>query len=97
MEFCPKCGKLLTPSTISDGTLALMCRLCSYTMPIPSSERSYTWTERIDLSKRRGATIVEVPPTVKKQRKEERELAQEYYEVFLESFREEGGEEEGGD
>ncbi|RLF09674.1 MAG: DNA-directed RNA polymerase subunit M [Thermoprotei archaeon] len=94
MEFCPKCGKLLVPAASKDGEVVLACRVCGYTKPISKSQKGYVWTEKIDDSKRRRTAVIEGSPTLEKQRKEERELAQEYYEIFLESFNE-AAEEEG--
>lgn len=93
MEFCPKCGKLLVPSS-EKGELT--CRVCGYSKPL-SRSKGYTWTERIDDSKRRGTAVVEEMPALEKQRREERELAREYYEIFLESFTEAVEEGEGGE
>ncbi len=94
MEFCPKCGKLLVPSS-DKGEVILTCRVCGYSKPL-SRSKGYTWTEKIDDSKRRGTAVVEELPALEKQRKEERELAREYYEIFLETFSE-AVEEEGGE
>ncbi|RLF08694.1 MAG: DNA-directed RNA polymerase subunit M [Thermoprotei archaeon] len=94
MEFCPKCGKLLVPAVGKKGEVVLACKVCGYTKSTGKAQKGYVWTERIDDSKRRRAVVVEASPTLEKHRREERELAQEYYEIFLESFNE--AVEEGG-
>jgi len=88
MEFCPKCGKLLVPGQGKRNKVVLVCKVCGYAKAIGKSQKDYVWSERIDDSKRRRAVVVEASPTLERHRKEERELAQEYYEIFLESFSE---------
>jgi DNA-directed RNA polymerase subunit M/transcription elongation factor TFIIS len=96
MEFCSKCGKLLTPSPSKEGGVLLTCKACGYVKAVKEPCGGYVWTERIEGSRRRRAVVVEGSPILEKRRKEEHELAQEYYEVFLESYSEaaEEGEEE---
>ncbi|MCX8205141.1 MAG: DNA-directed RNA polymerase subunit M [Candidatus Nezhaarchaeota archaeon] len=89
MEFCPNCGKLLTPSSGKEEVV-LACKVCGYAKPIDRAQRKYVWTERVNSAKRRKAVVVVTSPALEKHKKEERELAQEYYEVFLEAFTEAG-------
>ncbi|MGA2573983.1 MAG: hypothetical protein ABSF36_07310 [Candidatus Methanomethylicaceae archaeon] len=95
VEFCPKCGKLLIP-TKKEGKIFLLCRNCSYEKPA-SESKGYKIVQPVDEGKRRKTLVVEEPQIKKGKKKteEERELMADYYEVFLENFQEEGGEEEG--
>lgn len=89
MEFCPSCGKLLTPSTGKEGAV-LVCKVCGFAKPAEEAQKKYVLTERVDGAKRKKAVVVVTSPTLERQKREERELAQEYYEVFLEAFTEAG-------
>ncbi|MEM4699984.1 MAG: hypothetical protein QXT74_03425 [Candidatus Nezhaarchaeales archaeon] len=91
MEFCPSCGKLLTPSINKEGAV-LACKVCGYVKPAEAVKRKYVWTGRVDGAKRKKAVVVVSSSTLERHKREERELTQEYYEVFLESFSEAGEE-----
>jgi len=89
VEFCPKCGTLLVP-TSSEGKTYLVCRKCGYRKET-SSKRGYVVRGEVSGDKREKLLVVEgVRSREKEKVEEEREIMKEYYEVFLESMESEG-------
>ncbi len=90
MKFCPKCGNLMVP-TIIDGRKVLMCRVCRYVEEEPKILEEYTLSKHVEEAKRvrTGKVSEEVSRPLKLKKEEEREILQEYYEIFLETFSEE--------
>lgn len=94
MKFCPKCGNLLVPVRKGEK-LILRCRICGYEEEVSKAVgKEYTIKHNVEEEKRVKTSKVSEP--IKPiRREEEREMLQEYYEIFLETFSEEevGGEE----
>ncbi len=85
VKFCPKCGGLMLP--VKEGGKAyLKCTKCGYKLSIDrKSLEKYKISYEIEQEKR----VVTAKATKGVKRTltpEEREMLQEYYEVFLESF-----------
>lgn len=90
MKFCPKCGNLLVPLR-RDNKTVLKCRVCGYEedVKVARAEEGYKLTHSIQEEKRVKTSKVSEEAGKPLRREEEREILQEYYEVFLESFSEE--------
>lgn len=89
MEFCPKCGSLLVP-TSSEGKTFLICRKCGYKKEV-TSKRGYMVRGEVSNDKREKLLVIEgVRSREKEKVEEEREMMKELYEVFLESMESEG-------
>jgi len=91
VKFCPKCGGLMVP-TKTGKKIYLQCSRCGYKIEMDKSAREkYRISYEVEEEKR----VVTAKATKGIRRAltpEEREMLQEYYEVFLESFEaEEGG------
>ncbi len=92
MKFCPKCGNLMVPIRRNEKTI-LKCRVCGYEEEVKTSV-DYKLTHSIEENKRVITSRVSEGAGKPLRREEEREILQEYYEVFLETFSEEEGSEE---
>ncbi|MCD6564035.1 MAG: hypothetical protein J7K23_09015 [Thermoproteales archaeon] len=94
VEFCPKCGSILVPVRKKEG-LFLVCKKCGYEKKA-SKSAGYKKKEKISENKKNKLVIITSSSITSKEKlQEERELLQEYYEVFLETMEgEEGGGEE---
>jgi len=91
MEFCPKCGGVLTPQKV-EGKSHLVCRRCGYRKEDVGG-RSYRVREEVSREKREKLIVLEGARGREREKiEEERELLKEYYEIFLESM--EGAESE---
>jgi len=93
VDFCPKCETMLLPVS-KGGKSYLVCPKCGYTKEVkePSKYRSIV---KVGAEKKtKTAVLEEVGEISKEKREKERELLQEYYEVFLETMVGEGGQEE---
>ncbi|MEM1537833.1 MAG: hypothetical protein QXK12_05280 [Candidatus Nezhaarchaeales archaeon] len=90
VEFCPRCEKILVPE--KRDKLYLVCKNCGFSKVYEGA--TYKLTERIEEDKRRKTVIIEKKPIHEKIKKEKRELAEEYYEVFLNTFEESAEESE---
>ena len=85
VEFCPKCGSLLFPTREKSGKIVLVCHKCKYKKEKSSS--SYRVVQKISADKKIKTLVIEKPRKIDRERKErERELLQEYYEIFLETM-----------
>ena len=93
MQFCPKCGNLMVPVR-KDGKTVLRCRICHYETDAKKRlGREYRLSHSVEEEKRVKTARVSEPGRPLRS-EEEREILQEYYEVFLESFAEEEASEE---
>ncbi len=93
VRFCPRCGGPMVPKKSEGENLVLKCMRCGYETSVSKSTiNDYKLKfhveadKRIHTSKATEAKKIGLTP-------EEREMLQEYYEIFLESFQEEGSEE----
>ena len=93
VRFCPRCGGPMVPKKSEGDNLVLSCMRCGYEVTVSRSaindyklKFQVEEDKRIHTSKATEARKAGLSP-------EEREMLQEYYEVFLESFQEESGEE----
>lgn len=93
MRFCPKCGNLMVPVR-KGGRTSLRCRVCQYELTAKSgAERGYRVSHSVEKEKKVKTAKVSEPRRPLRS-EEEREMIQEYYEIFLESFVEEEAAEE---
>ncbi|RLE84309.1 MAG: DNA-directed RNA polymerase subunit M [Thermoprotei archaeon] len=93
VEFCPRCGSVLVPSK-RNGKAYLVCGSCGYSRQVKSSS-SYIRRERISEDRKTKVAVLERGERKGKEKlEEERELLQEYYEVFLDTMEGETSEEE---
>jgi len=93
LEFCEKCGKMLVPER-RGGEIVLVCKSCGYVKKLTSSS-AYKMTYAVEENKRRKMAIVseeEIKRT--KRTKEEQELMEDYYKLFLETYAESESESE---
>lgn len=86
MEFCPKCGNLMVPVRKHEKTV-LKCRACGY--ELEKTRVDYKISHHVGESKHVITSKVSEEKGRSLRRSEEREILQEYYEVFLETFSEE--------
>jgi len=77
---------------IVDGKRLLKCRVCGYVEEITEG-KEYKLSKPVEEAKRVRTGRVSVPAKPLR-REEEREMLQEYYEIFLETFTEESEGEE---
>lgn len=91
MKFCPKCGAPLVPKK-KGKSYVLKCSRCGYEAKATKKELgSYGLKYEVDSTKRTvTGRATEARET--KLTPEEREMLQEYYEVFLQEFAEEAEE-----
>jgi len=93
VEFCPNCETMLLP--VKKGSRSyLVCPKCGYMKEVkePSKYRSVV---KVGADKKVKTDVLEEVGEVSKEKREkERELLQEYYEVFLETMTSEGSQEE---
>jgi len=89
LKFCPKCGNLLVPIRKGEK-LILKCRVCGHEEEATTKTigKEYTIKHNVEEEKRVKTSKVSEPPRPIR-REEEREMLQEYYEIFLETFTEE--------
>ncbi len=88
VEFCPKCGSLLFPSKTDEGVI-LTCRRCGYKKAL-GKQLSYREVQIVSDEKKPRTSVLETTSEVSRERREkEKELLQEYYEVFLEEMAQE--------
>jgi len=93
LEFCEKCGRMLVPER-REGEVVLVCKSCG-TVKKLTSTASYKMTYSVEENKRRKITIVsEEEMKAIKRTKEEQELMEDYYKVFLETYAESESESE---
>ncbi|HDO20752.1 MAG: hypothetical protein NDF53_02390 [archaeon GB-1867-097] len=84
MEFCEKCGRMLVPER-RNGKVVLVCKRCGFVKPLHSG--SYKVTYAVGESKRRKITIVSEAELKRiKKSKEEQELMEDYYKLFLDTY-----------
>ena len=96
MEFCEKCGRMLVPER-RDGETVLVCRSCGFVKKIENSN-SYKVTYSVEEGKRRKMAVVsEAEMKMIKKTKEEQELMEDYYRLFLETYAESESEGEPGE
>jgi len=93
VEFCPKCGSVLVPVRKKEK-LYLICKKCGFKKAVDKNI-GYRKRETISEDKKNKLVIVTSSTSAPKEKlQEERELLQEYYEIFLETMEgEEVGEE----
>ncbi|MEM1628360.1 MAG: DNA-directed RNA polymerase subunit M [Desulfurococcaceae archaeon] len=85
VRFCPRCGSLLVPFK-KEGNIYLKCSKCGY--ETKSGGTTYGMKYQVESSKR-VSTAKATEAREAKLSPEEREMLQEYYEVFLEEFAQE--------
>lgn len=85
MEFCDKCGKMLVPER-RDDKIVLVCRSCGFIKQLEDSS-SYRMTYSVEENKRRKIAVVS-EAEVKRRSREEQELMEDYYRLFLETYAE---------
>lgn len=93
VRFCPRCGGPMVPKGVEGDYLILKCTRCGYEVKADKkTASSYRLRFQVEADKR---TVTSKAVEAKKigLTPEEREMLQEYYEIFLESFQEESGEE----
>lgn len=96
VKFCPRCGGPLVP-TRKNGTMCLKCTKCGFEIKASKKDSAaYGLKYSVEDSKR-VATSRETEAREAKLTPEEREMLQEYYEVFLQEFAEEVEESGEGD
>lgn len=94
VRFCPRCGSSMLP--VRKGkTLYLRCTRCGYEIKADEKDaRTYGVKYEVEREKRTATARISGGGQASLS-EEDREMMQEYYEVFLEAFREtEEGEEE---
>jgi len=92
VEFCPKCGSILVPSRKNNETY-LVCNRCGFSK-LAKDVSSYKRREKISDERKVKVLVLErTEKRGKEKLEEERELLQEYYEIFLDTMEEESGEE----
>jgi len=92
MQFCPKCGGLLTPYKKEDGSTVLKCNRCGYEI----QQQSARYTLSVKQSKIFTTSVVSEGKAAPRKKEEIEQEREEYYkELFMELMREEeyGGEE----
>lgn len=93
VRFCPRCGGPLIPKGVKDKQLILKCMRCGHEVKTDKQTvNSYRLRFQVEANKR-TPTSKAVEAKKISLTPEEREMLREYYEIFLESFQEEGGEE----
>ena len=82
----------MMPKKSGSGTTTLACHRCGYEIAMNKNTSDYKLKFQVDASKKiHTSKAVEARRTG--MTPEEREMLREYYEIFLESFQEEGSEE----
>lgn len=83
MEFCEKCGKMLVPER-RGGKIVLVCRSCGFVKGLKDSS-SYKLTYSVEENKRRKIAVVS-EAEIRRRSREEQELMEDYYRLFLETY-----------
>uniref|UniRef100_A0A7C4D7P2 DNA-directed RNA polymerase subunit M n=1 Tax=Staphylothermus marinus TaxID=2280 RepID=A0A7C4D7P2_STAMA len=92
VKFCPKCGGPLIPKSSGENNLVLKCNRCGYELKADKNDVDrYRMKYQVEAGKR-IQTSKAVEARKSSLSPEEREMLQEYYEIFLESFQEETSE-----
>ncbi len=89
MKFCPQCHNLMVPVR-KGGKYILKCRVCGYEEEIPR-QVGYVLKHQVEAEKHVKTAKVSEEKAKLFRKEEEREMLQEYYEIFLETFSEEEG------
>ncbi|MEM0002442.1 MAG: DNA-directed RNA polymerase subunit M [Desulfurococcaceae archaeon] len=90
VKFCPRCGSIMVPVK-KEGKVYMKCNKCGY--ETIEKEKTYGMKYQIESTKR-VATAVASEAKERKLTPEEREMLNEYYEIFLEEFEREPEESE---
>lgn len=83
MEFCERCGKMLVPER-HDDKIVLVCRSCGFVKGLEDSS-SYRMTYSVKENKRRKIVII-TEAEIRRRSREEQELMEDYYKLFLETY-----------
>ena len=92
MQFCPRCGGILTPHRKEDGSIVLKCSRCGYEV----QQQSARYTLSVQQPKVFTTSVVSEGRKYSRKKEEIEQEREEYYkELFMELMREEeyGGEE----
>jgi len=92
VRFCPVCGAPMVPKSSEGNMVILKCVRCGHEVKVEKSSTNYKLKFQVEADKR-TATSKAVEARKTGMTPEEREMLQEYYEIFLESFQEETSEE----
>jgi DNA-directed RNA polymerase subunit M len=91
VKFCPRCGGPMMPVR-KDGEVFFKCSKCGYEVKATKKDlEKYGMKYQVESSKR-VATARATESKASGLTPEEREMLQEYYEIFLEEFAAEEGE-----
>lgn len=91
VEFCPRCGSILVPVK-KRRRIHLVCNRCGYSK-MARAKSGYKVREKVPEDKKAKVLVYTASEERGKERiEEERELLQEYYEVFLETMEGSAGE-----
>lgn len=82
VKFCPRCGSIMVPVK-KESKVVLKCNKCGF--ETSEKEKKYGLTYQVESTKR-VATAVASEAKERKLTPEEREMLNEYYEIFLEEF-----------
>ena len=86
MKFCPKCGKLMIPRR-ENSRIVLVCPQCKNSIEVTRSvEVGYRVKHEVEEEKRTKMAVV--TGAERKLTEEERQLLEDYYKVFLETYME---------
>ncbi len=86
MKFCPRCGKLMVPRR-EKNKIVLICPQCKNTIEVTHSvEVGYRVKHEVEEEKRTKMAVV--TGAERKLTEEERQLLEDYYKVFLETYME---------
>ena len=87
MKFCPQCHNLMVPVRKGEKYI-LKCRVCGYEKDI-LKQAGYILRHQVESEKHVKTGKISEGKVKPARKEEEREMLQEYYEIFLETFTEE--------
>lgn len=93
VKFCPRCGTIMVP-TKKDDSYFFKCPRCGFEEKASKKDLERYGMKYVVDSSKRVATAKATEAKAAGLSPEDREMLQEYYEVFLETMKEEESEEE---